>query len=56
MIAWSKFFKSYIKLITHVNDDNWSFVLCDENGIVNFNKPKILKANSSYKCFDWKKL
>lgn len=54
MIAYSKFFKSYIKLDEYVNDYNWSFWLCDENGLIKQRYSR--KAGSSFKEFKWEKL
>lgn len=51
MIAWSSFFKSYIKLCEYKTDTNWSFWLCDENGNLKVRSPR--KAHSNYNCFEW---
>lgn len=51
MIAWSKFFKSYIKLCDYKTDTNWSFWLCDETGRTKNRYPR--KASSNYKKFEW---
>ena len=51
MIAWSKFFKSHIKVCEYKSDTNWTFWLCDEHGKLKNRKP--MKANSNYNCFEW---
>jgi hypothetical protein len=47
-IAYSKYFKSYIKLIEYKTDDEWTFMLCNKNGKTPFWKRKVIKARTKY--------
>jgi hypothetical protein len=52
-IAYSNYFKSFIKCTRHISDDNWFFCLCDEKGK---ERGGITRARSNYKSFDWKEI
>ena len=47
-IAYSKYFKSYIKLIEYKTDDDWTFMLCNKNGKTPFWKRRVIKARTKY--------
>lgn len=52
MVAWSSYFKSYIKVMSYVDDTHWTFSLCDEKG--NLKSRRVMPANSKYTVFKWK--
>ena len=52
-IAYSKYFKSYIKLIEYKSDDDWTFMLCNKNGKTPFWERRIIKARSKYLSLNW---
>ncbi len=56
MIAYSEYFKSWIRVVTFSSHDNWTFILCDEKGRWNIKRNKPMKANSSYHNFKWVKV
>lgn len=56
MIAWSDYFKSYIRLVTFSSHDNWTFMLCDKEGKWDIKKSRPMKANSSYYDFKWEQV
>lgn len=53
-IAYSSYFKSFIKCAFYYSDENWFFCLCDERGKAK--KNSFARARSSYKSFDWKEI
>lgn len=52
MIAWSDYFKSYIRLEEKIDNDNWTFRLCSKNGRRKLFSRK-MKANTSFDKFNW---
>lgn len=52
-IAYSEFFKSYIKMVKYYDDSIWYFKLCDEKGAT---KGNIMLAKSKACKFKWKEL
>lgn len=47
-IAYSGYFKSYIKLIEYKSDDDWTFMLCNKKGKVYFWNKVAIKARTKY--------
>lgn len=52
MIAWSDYFKSYIRLEEKIDNDNWYFRLCSKTGRRKLFSRK-MKANTSFDKFEW---
>lgn len=52
MIAWSDYFKSYIRLEEKIDNDNWYFRLCNKNGRRKIFSRK-MKAQTSFENFEW---
>ena len=47
-IAYSRYVKSYIKLIEYKSDDDWTFMKCNENGKTHFWRRRIIKSRVKY--------
>ena len=56
MIAWSEYFKSYIRVVTFSSHTDWTFIKCNEKGEWNIKNNRPMKANSSYYNFKWAKV
>lgn len=56
MIAWSEYFKSYIKAIDLKSDTDWTFVICNKKGRTYFWNRKPLRARSKFSDFKWMKI
>lgn len=52
-IAYSNYFKRYIKLVDFKSDDDWTFSFCNKKGKVCFWERRIIKARSKYSSFNW---
>lgn len=48
MIAYSNYFKHYVKLVNFKSETDWSFVLCNKKGRVYFWNRKPMKARSKF--------
>lgn len=56
MIAYSNYFKYYIKLVNFKSETDWSFVLCNKKGKVYFWNRKPMKARSKFSDFKWENI
>ena len=52
-IAYSEYFKSFIKCVDYYDNDNWYFVLCNRRGHKKLFNKIVHKANTSYNNFTW---
>ncbi len=47
-IAWSDYFKDYIRCVRYISDDHWYFVFRDD-----VDNRNVMRAGSKYSYFSW---
>lgn len=52
MIAWSNYFKSYIRMVRKIDNENWFFYKCNKKGKRKL-LSKIMKAQAPHDHFEW---